>query len=121
MKYLLTISIVLAFFVSNGQKPVIDSLSLLTWKQVSSDGMDVSEDGEYFCYTIKDISFNKIMVVQNISSGWKMEFPDAQSCLFAKDNKQVVVEKSDSLIFFSLKDKRIFFTINVASYRYPKT
>ncbi len=92
-----------------GQKQIIDSAALVGWRSllVDNNRASISSNGDFVTYEILNnwSGVTNSVVIQNVNrSDFKYEFEKGSFLTFSANNRLAIIQKSDSLIFLSLKN-----------------
>ncbi|AEW01010.1 hypothetical protein A4D02_13730 [Niastella koreensis] len=110
-----------------GQKGKIDFDAIDNWRGLG-DYLSVSDDGEFFAYTIQKPS-NKSrysgiflndfdsLVVQSIHSSFRLAFADAKPGFFSSSCKEYIFQQKDNLCFLQIDSPHIRRVKNIISYK----
>ncbi len=103
---------------SVSQKSILDSLALTEWESIGCDAV-VSNDGNYFIYTISNkFKGSSTLVVQNTNNTWKKECPGVSAGMFTYDSRQVLFQRNDTLYRSFLGSNEMVCVPNVGAFKY---
>ncbi|MGN7821015.1 prolyl oligopeptidase family serine peptidase [Chitinophaga sp. 22536] len=118
LSIILTITLSIVFNVT-AQKALISFNSYRNWPIV--DHGNISNDGEYVYYNIKNDSptINSTVIVKSDSS-WRETISDIEDPCFSEQGQSFLYKKGDSLFTLNLKSKKTTFKSKIQSYTTKK-
>jgi dienelactone hydrolase len=105
------------------QKPVIDATSYTRWPSLG--GGEISNDGRYMFYNVKDARQSKTIIKQVVESkenSWQLEVqgPGKNTPKFTSDSKHCIFNNSeDSIGIITLGISSVKYIANVTTWRVP--
>ncbi len=111
MRFFLTMIVIFCANHLFAQKAVIDSTAYQTWS--SLEGPTISRNGQYVCYTIKNVPIgSQTLVIQSTDGKWKKDLIDGSGIL--SDKYFLFNTKKDSLGMLTLGTNHIQYIPNAS-------
>ncbi len=119
-KIIISIFCLVVIQLTYAQKPIIDSQAIVNWPTLSANNVCISDDGNYFSYTVDKQLQGSMTVIQSADNRWRREISGSGRCIFSGDNSQAVLHKDDTLFWFKLGSENATCISGVIQFKTPE-